>query len=487
MTRVVALAASAAVTSALVVGTPRVGALSSSELWHLDRINQRALPVDGNVSLPATGAGVDLYVIDGDVRHTHTEFSGRAEAGWNAMTNQPAAAADPACAGHGTHVAALTAGALVGTAPGARVIPVRALGCDGAGEIESVVSALTWIARHHRSGRLAVVNMSLGVADSVATQPVAAAIAELVADGVVVVAAAGNNSSADRACTTLPANIASVLTVGAVDLGDSRSAFSNDGPCVDIFAPGGGSVSVLSAWITGDTTYRRMNGTSMAAPLVAGYAAQLAAAQPGLCPAQVSEAIVARATVDVVTGLSEGTPNRLLYLDASPVTGASAPGQPTEVMASADSQSLRVSWDAPCDGGAALTGFTMTVWQNAQVVRVVQTDGAARTARVGGLENGARYSVTVQAHNAVGAGPESQRTPGVVARRVRRATTVRVKELIREAGGGVGTVTVAPSSKKVCSVKTRPLRVVAKAPGRCRLVVRSRHAAETVTHVLRVY
>jgi subtilisin family serine protease len=466
-------------------GTPSASA-SPSDFWHLDRINQRSLPVDGNVALPATGAGVDIYVVDGTVRHTHSEFSGRAVVGWDAMTNKTATSADSTCNGHGTHVAALSAGTNVGTAPGARVIPVRALGCGGSGEIGAVVSALQWIARHHRSGRLAVVNLSLGVVDSVAAAPLSAAVTELVADGVVVVAAAGNDASSTRACSTVPANHPQVLTVGAVDVGDSRSVFSNDGSCVDIFAPGGGSTSVRSAWITGDTTYRRMNGTSMASPLVAGYAAQLAAAQPTLCPAQITDAIVDRATTGAISGISPGTPNRLLYLDTSPITGATTPGKPTEVIASGNDGAMRVTWDAPCAGGSSLSGFTVTLWDNATAVRVVETDGSARSVRMAGLTNGVRYSATVRARNAVGEGPESGRTPGITVRRLRRGTTVRIRDIIREAGGGVGSVSVARSSRSVCSVRTRPLRLVARSRGRCRLVVRSRHAADTVTHILRV-
>ena len=87
-TFVPAFAVVAAVTAATVAGA---AALSSDDVWHLDRINQRSLPVDGNTAMPARGAGIDIYVVDGQVRSSHGEFSGRAVTGWNAISGRPGA------------------------------------------------------------------------------------------------------------------------------------------------------------------------------------------------------------------------------------------------------------------------------------------------------------------------------------------------------------------------------------------------------------
>ncbi|MBT8395783.1 MAG: S8 family serine peptidase, partial [Gemmatimonadetes bacterium] len=126
--------------------------------------------------------------------------------------------------------------------------------------------------------------------------------------GVVVVAAAGNNSS--LACDRSPASAADAFTIGATTSSDYRSSFSNYGTCVDIFAPGS---SITSSTHDSDTSKGTWNGTSMAAPHAAGVAALYLDADETLTPQQVMDGIVANATPGVLGNVGSGSPNLLLY------------------------------------------------------------------------------------------------------------------------------------------------------------------------------
>ncbi|MEY4633612.1 MAG: hypothetical protein RLZ18_984, partial [Actinomycetota bacterium] len=110
--------------------------------WHLDRINQAALPLDGNTSMGnLTGVGVDIYIVDTGVLPTHEQFSGRVIAGIDIPTGAGSSTVSPIasdCDGHGTHVAGLAAGSTVGVATQATIVSVRVLDCAGDGEVNDV-------------------------------------------------------------------------------------------------------------------------------------------------------------------------------------------------------------------------------------------------------------------------------------------------------------------------------------------------------------
>jgi len=164
--------------------------------------------------------------------------------------------------------------------------------------------------------------MSLGgLADSV----VDSAVASLVAAGVTVVVAAGNDSR--NACNYSPARVSAAITVGATTDADAQSSFSNYGSCIDIFAPGSG---ILGAGINSNSSSDTMSGTSMASPHVAGYAAVVlglfGSSTAPLTPAQVTAAVVGTSTSNVLTGLGAGTVNKLLYVGAEQCSVAVAAG-----------------------------------------------------------------------------------------------------------------------------------------------------------------
>ncbi|MFC8240247.1 S8 family peptidase [Streptomyces chartreusis] len=281
----------------------------------------------------ATGSGVTVAVIDtGYV--THSDLGANIVAGYdfisdatvagdgNGRDSNPAdpgdwtaanecASGDPAYGSswHGTHVAGTIAAVtdngkgVAGIAYGAKVSPLRVLGKCG-GYDSDIIDAITWASGGTVSGVPAnanvakVINMSLGGggACSTATQ---SAINAAVNRGTTVVVAAGNSNA--NASGYSPASCANVISVAAADRQGNRSYYSNYGTVVDIAAPGGetnsvaanGILSTLNSGAQGPSTenYDYYQGTSMAAPHVAGLAALMKSANPALTPAQIESAI----------------------------------------------------------------------------------------------------------------------------------------------------------------------------------------------------
>ena len=209
---------------------------------------------------------------------------------------------------HGTHVAGTIAAiannneGIAGVAPEAKIVPVRVLGACG-GFDSDITDGIIWAAGGSVRGVPAnqhpaqVINMSIG-SEGTCTTPYRQAIAQANKRGSIVVVAAGNNNF--DASKSSPGNCEDVITVGATDKNGKRSYFSNYGSRVDVSAPGGdrrywggGILSTLNAGKTapGKADYAEYQGTSMAAPHVAGIVALMKAADPKLTYAQAKKVL----------------------------------------------------------------------------------------------------------------------------------------------------------------------------------------------------
>ncbi|MFF3287877.1 S8 family peptidase [Streptomyces sp. NPDC003023] len=288
------------------------GTQPSPPSWGLDRVDQRALPLNQSYTYPDTaGEGVTAYIIDTGVRITHSDFGGRASYGYDAIDNDNTAQDGN---GHGTHVAGTVAGSAHGVAKKAKIVGVRVLNNQGSGTTAQVVAGIDWVTQN--AVKPAVANMSLGGGIDSALDT---AVRNSIASGVTYAVAAGNDGS--NASNYSPARVAEAITVGSTTSSDARSSFSNYGSALDIFAPGS---SITSTWNTSDSATNTISGTSMATPHVAGAAALYLAGNKTATPAQVSTALTTAATSGVVGNPGTGSPNRLMYVgtgDTEPPTG----------------------------------------------------------------------------------------------------------------------------------------------------------------------
>ena len=263
-------------------------------LWGLDNVNAPEVWSGSGDFAGVTGDGTTIAVIDTGVDLDHPEFSGRIVGGYDFVDGD--SIADDGN-GHGTHVAGTIAAAndgngITGVAYDADIMPLRVLNNDGYGWTSDIISAVRWAADNGAD----VINLSLGGEGY--SLAMADAISYASSRGSVVVMAAGNfgGSSPDYPAAHA---INHGIAVGAVDRNRSLAGFSNRAGATEldyVTAPG---VNVYSAVPGGG--YASFNGTSMAAPHVAGVAGLLKSHDRNLSASTIE---------DLLTGSASNTSSR---------------------------------------------------------------------------------------------------------------------------------------------------------------------------------
>lgn len=222
--------------------------------------------------------------------------------------------------GHGTHVAGLAASTYMGIAPKAKILPVKVLGANGAGDLGTIAQGILYALDKGAK----VINLSLG---GEANGPITNELQNMINTikiaknrGAIVVAAAGNGGSdglgdCNDESPVYPANTQedNLISVAAVNSYNELTEYSNfGGSTVHLAAPGGdrytgalqstGTVSCFGRCSSGNIPYRTMMGTSMATPIVSGAIALLLQKYPSLSPSQIRNKIFS--SVDKVESLN---------------------------------------------------------------------------------------------------------------------------------------------------------------------------------------
>jgi len=287
--------------------------------WALDRLKAEPVAAAGDA------AGQKIAVVDTGVDGGHPDLAGAVLSGFDAFDGGDGKT-DPN--GHGTHVAGIIAAVagndigVEGFARGAKILPVRVLEGDGSGFSSDVAEGILWAVQNGAG----VINLSLGSPET--SSVVDEAVRQAVQQGVVVVAASGNEGGNDNP-VMYPAALPEVLSVGAIDQTDERADFSGHGDWLDLVAPGVQIASTMSG------QYMYSSGTSMAAPYVSAAAAQVRKRYPALTPAQVRDHL--RTTAEDLgpaghdENFGDGLVNPLEALSTAPGGAAIPPSTPTSV------------------------------------------------------------------------------------------------------------------------------------------------------------
>ncbi|GAA0464237.1 S8 family peptidase [Alkalibacillus silvisoli] len=219
------------------------------------------------------GKGITVAILDSGCDTQHSNLSSRIVDGAN-FTEEDGGHFKKIddYNGHGTHVAGVVSsnnsnGQITGVAPEAKLMIVKVLDKNGTGSIENLINGIYFTINWRGSGneRVRVICLSLGTDED--NEQLYEAIKFANSQGVVVVAASGNQGTGNIKDVNLgyPGAYNEVIQVGAIDENLKITDFSNLNNQMDILAPG---ENINSTHLT--NSYKRMSGTSMAAPFVVG-------------------------------------------------------------------------------------------------------------------------------------------------------------------------------------------------------------------------
>ncbi|WP_123457593.1 S8 family serine peptidase [Streptomyces sp. PanSC19] len=392
-------------------------------------------------------AGYDFISTSADARDGNgRDADAKDEGDWNATDGECGTGSKASTSSwHGTHVAGTIAAVtnntkgIAGIAYNAKIQPVRVLGKCG-GSSSDIADAITWASGGSVPGVPAnpnpakVINMSLGGASSTCPSVYQTAINGAVSRGTTVVVAAGNSNA--NASGFTPANCSGVITVASTNRAGARSYYSNYGTIVDVAAPGGetrnatdtpGTVTtpenaIYSTLNSGTTvqsteTYKPYQGTSMAAPHIAGLAALLKSAKSTLTPADIESTIKNTArplpgtcTGGCGTGIADAAKAVDSVLNTTPPTGTVFTNS-TDV---AIPDNTTVSSPIAVTGLAGNAPATLKVavdikhtWRGDLVVDLVAPDGTVRNLKTSSSSDSAdnvQATYTVDASSEVANG-----------------------------------------------------------------------------------
>lgn len=299
------------------------------------------------------GREVIVAVIDSGLDLGHPElkdrvFSGRDFLDGASMTDDT---------GHGTHVAGIIAAnvngrGIQGVTPfGVKILPLKVLNKDTTGFVykgKVITDIIADAIAYAIEGKASVINMSLGWPQVVNTPRIIKALDTAAAQGIVIVAAAGNNN---KDVPTWPCAHPAVICVGAVDNQGKLTEFSNHGGKVDLVAPGEWIVSTIPRALESRTLriqgYEAKNGSSQASPFVAAAAALLKLQNPAITGEEVKARLYASASK-----MPKDSDQRFVRFGALNIAGALA--QKNLTIASVSVKNL-VTIDVSPEGGFDFT------------------------------------------------------------------------------------------------------------------------------------
>lgn len=271
--------------------------------WHYPRIN-----MEQAWDITRGDPSIVVAVLDQGYQFDHEDFAGVARTAPRDCIDNDNNPEEPNLEdSHGMHTAGTIVAAtnnttgVAGVAPLCTLMPVRVLDNEGSGSSEAIANGFAWAAQNGAD----VVNASLGFGNPNNLppvdpgQPLSGAVQQCAAANVVMAVSSGNDN-ADY--VSYPAAYPACIAVGATAVNDARAPYSNKGSELDITAPGGntdedlnqdgyidGVLSTVRAASQGGDYYAFWQGTSMAAPHVAGVAALILA--HGCPPSQVRTAL----------------------------------------------------------------------------------------------------------------------------------------------------------------------------------------------------